>query len=228
MRAEDRSVLSFKDRKEGNRCYLAVDGELEVLKWLGSSSTDLRCGLPGSLGRRLLAGDEIPLCAMNYGVYTSNVIISRSLIPKYSRFPTVRVIKGPEFSRLSENAARELFDQQFTISPDSNRMGFRLKGQTISILDTTEMLSSGVTFGTVQLLPNGQLVVLMADHQTTGGYPRILQVCSVDLPLLAQLGTGDKIHFHPIELAEAEQLAIDLQHNIKRLRVATELRKALH
>ena len=82
-----------------------------------------------------------------------------------------------------------------------------------------EILSSGVSFGTIQLLPDGQLIVLMADHQTTGGYPRIGHVVSRDLPLLAQLGAGDRVAFHLIEPSEAEELALEFERELSFLRI---------
>jgi antagonist of KipI len=85
------------------------------------------------------------------------------------------------------------------------------------------MITSGVTFGTIQLLPNGQLIILMADHQTSGGYPRVAQIISVDLPLLAQLGPGDKVAFHLIGIAEAEKLVVQLERDLRLLRAAVML-----
>jgi antagonist of KipI len=90
------------------------------------------------------------------------------------------------------------------------------------------MLSSGVTFGTIQLLPDGQMIVLMADHQTTGGYPRIATVVSVDLPLLAQLGSGDSVSFELIEIDQAVALALELERSITCLRTGMQLISGLN
>lgn len=103
-------------------------------------------------------------------------------------------------------------------------MGFRLDGEPLSLATPIEILSSAVSFGTIQLLPDGQIIVLMADHQTTGGYPRIAHVVERDLPVLAQLGSGDKVAFHLIRHADAESLNSDLERDIGFLRVACRIR----
>jgi antagonist of KipI len=101
-----------------------------------------------------------------------------------------------------------MLEDNFTIHPFSDRMGYQLNGADLSREQNTELVSSGVSFGTIQLLPNGQLIVLMADHQTTGGYPRIAQVASVDLPRLAQYGPGDVLWFDMISIEAAQQLLL--------------------
>ncbi len=85
-------------------------------------------------------------------------------------------------------------------------MGFRLNGEPLYLLDKIELVSSAVNFGTVQLLPDGQLIVLMADHQTSGGYPRIANIVSADLPILAQLNPNESVNFEIISRSEAESL----------------------
>ena len=107
------------------------------------------------------------------------------MIPKYSRFPTLRVVAGGEFDLLTAIGERAFLNEGFTITNDSNRMGYRLSGPPLYLLHKKEMVSAAVSFGTIQLLPDGQLIVLMADHQTAGGYPRLANVISSDLPLRA-------------------------------------------
>jgi antagonist of KipI len=97
-------------------------------------------------------------------------------------------------------------------------MGYRLDGPPLGKLSDTELLSSGTTFGTIQLLPDGQMIVLMADHQTTGGYPRIATITAVDLPLVAQLGPGDALSFDLIEIADAEALLAEFERQLGFLR----------
>ena len=99
-------------------------------------------------------------------------------------------------------------------------MGFRLTGDAVALSKKREFLSSAVSFGTIQILPDGQLIVLMADHQTAGGYPRIAHVITHDLPLLAQLGANDKVAFHLIENTEAERLALQFEKELNFLRIA--------
>jgi antagonist of KipI len=103
-------------------------------------------------------------------------------------------------------------------------MGFRLQGEPLSLSEAFEMVSSAVSFGTIQLLPDGQLIVLMADHQTTGGYPRIANVASIDLPLLAQLGAGDKISFHKVTIGEAEELTMRFERDLALMKLGIRLK----
>ena len=219
--AAEGMTLRFTGKGSGHRSYLAVKGGFEMEQWLGSSSTNLTANIGGVDGRKLIAGDCIKLrqTAIKPLQNISHVRVSPSLLPFYSRFPTVRIIAGAEYELLSDSG-RELFTgQDFSIANASDRMGFRLSGEPISLREPVELLSSAVDFGTIQRLPDGQLIVLMADHQTTGGYPRIAHVITQDLPLMAQLGPGDKVAFHLIEHAEAEQLAVDFERELRFLRV---------
>ena len=102
-------------------------------------------------------------------------------------------------------------------------MGFRLEGEPLYLLDNSELVSSAVNFGTIQLLPDGQMIILMADHQTTGGYPRIANVAGIDLPLLAQLGARDKVGFHLVTLEEAENLQLDFEKDLSLLKLGVKL-----
>lgn len=99
-------------------------------------------------------------------------------------------------------------------------MGFRLVGEPVTLSKKREFISSAVSFGTIQTLPDGQLIVLMADHQTAGGYPRIGHVISRDLPLIAQLGTNDKVAFHLVDAEHAENLAMEFEKDLNLLRIA--------
>src|SRR5207237_6311035 len=130
-----------------------------------------------------------------------------------------RVIAGNEIDELTEIGRQALLRDTFEISRDSNRMGFRLNGPVIE-RNGAEIISSAVSFGTVQLLPDGQLIVLMADHQTTGGYPRVAHIISRDLPLAAQLSAGDKFHFQGVSIEEAEKLLMDFERDLNLLKVA--------
>ena len=103
-------------------------------------------------------------------------------------------------------------------------MGYRLEGPPLDLSESTELLSEAVAFGTVQLPPGGNPIVLMADRQTTGGYPRIGEVATVDLPLLAQLKPGDRLRFRPVSMTEAQRLYIAREDNIAQARVAIALR----
>ena len=106
-------------------------------------------------------------------------------------------------------------------------MGFRLTGEPLYLIDEMELVSAAVDFGTIQLLPDGQMIILMADHQTSGGYPRIAHIASVDLPILAQLGGADKINFQTISLKEAERLMLEFEKDLNLLRIGVNSKYAV-
>ncbi len=205
------STLVFRERTKGQKTYLAVPDGFR------------RDSRPGEPAERITEAARLEIAGSVRPGPSSRSRISRSLVPVYSRFPTVRVLEGPEFGRLTQESKSELFSGQFSVSNESDRMGYRLSGARLEVTDATEMLSTAVCFGTIQLLPDGDLIALMADHQTTGGYPRIAQVVSVDLPLLGQLGPQNKVAFHPIGLGEAEALAIRFERDLAVLRAAVRL-----
>lgn len=220
MAAKKGSTLRFGGKASGNRAYLAVAGGFRLENWLGSSGTNLAAQIGGIDGRKLDAGDRLGFrkkTGKNKSVDSRR--ISTSILPLYSRFPTVRIIAGPEVQSLDKRGRASLVNHDFSILNNSNRMGFRLSGEPISLSKPIEMISSAVGFGTIQLLPDGQMIVLMADHQTTGGYPRVAHVISHDLPLLAQLGAGDKVAFHLIEASEAEELALEFERELSFFRI---------
>lgn len=220
FRVQKGDLLKFNKPVSGTRTYIAVAGGFSIDGWLGSRSTNLVAEAGGFHGRKLHAGDRIEL--RDPHIVRSHTI-GPSLIPKYSRFPTVRVIPSGEFDLLTAISERAFLNDGFTITKDSNRMGYRLAGPPLHLLHKKEMVSAAVTFGTIQLLPDGQLIVLMADHQTSGGYPRIANVISADLPLLAQLGPNDGVSFHVVTVEEAEQAAKILERDLCRLRTGIRI-----
>ena len=220
VQATKGDVLRFTKKLSGSRAYLAVAGGLSGDEWLDSRSTNLAIGIGGLSGRKIAAGDRIECEASQSKVKLS---AGMSLLARYSRFPTVRVIAGPEFEYLTAASERTFLREGFTLTNDCNRMGYRLKGKPLHLLHTREMVSSAVAFGTIQLLPDGQLIVLMADHQTSGGYPRIANVISVDLPLLAQLGPNDGVSFELVSINDAELLAERFERELNYLRVGCRL-----
>jgi antagonist of KipI len=217
------SVLTFHNKIIGNRSYLAIHGGLAADKWLNSSSTNIVAGRGGSSGRRIEAGERLEFRSSDQvDRLHSPARISSWTLPRYGHDPMVRVLAGAEHGSLTEEGRAAFLNQHFEISPHSNRMGFLLKGEPIKMSDQAELLSSAVGFGTVQALPNGQLIVLMADHQTTGGYPRLAHVIDRDLPLVAQLGPGDKVSFQVISIDEAEALSLELERDLNFLRMGSK------
>ena len=215
------SELKFTGKTSGNRVYLAVKGGFKCDSWLGSSSTNLTAKMGGFNGRKIVSNDRIEFNEPAVRpIGPERRKIAPSMIPFYSSFPTVRILAGAEFSSLDQTGRDLLLNQDFTISNNSNRMGFRLAGESLSLSRSREFISSAVSFGTIQILPDGQLIVLMADHQTAGGYPRIGHIITRDLPLLAQLGTNDKVAFHLVDVGHAEELALEFERDLNLLRIA--------
>jgi len=221
--AEKGSVLKFTKRVFGNRAYFSVRGGFEIEMWLGSGSTNLLAGSGGFSGRKLQKGDRLEFNGKTFDKkQKNNYKLSNSLIPFYSNFPTVRVVAGAEFELLTAESEQTLLRRSFIVTRDSNRMGFRLEGAPLELSRRQELVSSTVNFGTIQLLPDGQMIILMADHQTSGGYPRIAGVCEIDLPIVAQLGANDKINFHLISLEEAENLILQREFELNYLKFGVE------
>ncbi|HYJ37104.1 MAG TPA: biotin-dependent carboxyltransferase family protein [Chitinophagaceae bacterium] len=208
-----KSVLLFSHLEDGARCYLAVHGGFCVPKWLESSSTNLKAKSGGWQGRKLEKGDEInfgetnlyyPVLLKENNVTVLPWSVDRNTV--YQLPHEIGFIPGHEWSLLSEESRQRLLQNNFIIHPSSDRMGYNLRGPEINPSEDFQLVSSAVSFGTIQLLPNHQLIILMADHQTTGGYPRLGHVISAHLPKLAQLAASDSLTLIPVDMSTAEQL----------------------
>jgi len=132
--------------------------------------------------------------------------LPHGMLPGYAAEPVVRAVRGPHFGRFAKEAQTALFAGPMRVTPQADRMGYRLEGPPLPLAEPFELISSAVAFGTVQVPPNGQPIVLMADRQPTGGYPVIAQVIRADLPLLAQLAPGGTLRFQEVPLQAAEEL----------------------
>jgi antagonist of KipI len=195
--------LSFAGRRSGARCYIAVAGGLSGRRWLGSLSTYLLVEKGGFDGRTLESGDELSLGGPPPRPLISGRHLSRRLLPPYSREPALAALPGPHHTRLSRPSRTALWKSTFEVTRDADRMGFRLEGPQLQVTGR-ELLSLGLTMGAVQLPPGGQPILLMADHQTAGGYPVVVGVARAGLPLAAQLLPGDRLRFAEVDLSEAQ------------------------
>jgi antagonist of KipI len=212
----------------GGRTTIAIAGGIDVPIVLDARGTSLRAGFGGFHGRALKRDDAIPLGhpsplaeSLRQQLVESRRTIASwgaapALVPTYGSAPTLRIIPGPELDALDDASRALLLEATFRIAPDSDRMGYRLTGHRLSLSTPREMVSSCVTAGTIQLPPGGAPIVLMADRQTTGGYPRLGDVITVDLPLMAQLRPGDGVRFACTTLDEAQSLYRRLEHDIAR------------
>jgi len=217
------SVLQFNRKEKGQLGYMAIQGGLELTEWLNSYSTNLKAVAGGYEGRALRAGDELMLNTHPKSIRSStecSVLPWKAFTASFYSNNPFRFIPGKEFGLLSEISRQRFTGEGFTILPQSDRMGYRLQGPGLELTGAGEMISSAVTRGTIQLLPNGQCIVLMADHQTTGGYPRIGHIISADIPGLAQKGIGEQLHFTPTDLETAENLLVLQEQHLQQLKNA--------
>lgn len=195
-------LLGFQPTAFGCRMVIAVSGGIVVPPLLGSRSTDLRAGFGGLEGRALRRGDRLPLGDQDKSVKIR--IAPAGLIEELYSDRPLGLLPGPESSRLTLGGQAALLGTTYRVTHQSDRMGSRLDGEPIRLKeDAHEISSAGVVTGTVQLPADGQPIVLLADHQTTGGYARIAVVAAADLPKLAQLRSGDEVRFREITHEEA-------------------------
>lgn len=185
----------------GCRGYVAIAGGIAVEPVQGSRSTYLRAGFGGWQGRALRAGDKLPLGRPRPG-RLDHWSVSPRMLPVYTSSPRLRVVRGAQ----AEEFAGDWRDAEFKVTPQFDRMGLRLAGPTVMRANERELLSAAVAPGTVQVPPDGQPIILLADAQTIGGYPRLAHVIAVDLPLAAQLQAGDTVRFQEVGLEEAHRL----------------------
>ena len=212
--------LAFGPAGAGCRAYLAVAGGVAVPLVLGSRSTYLRAGFGGHEGRALRAGDALPVGIPSPRARRLLQVLIRpeaawaaagftpgpALCPRPRYRPVLRAVCGPEYGQFSAESQRAFWEESFTITPQADRMGYRLQGPPLARPEEAELLSSAVTFGTVQVPAGGHPIALLADHQTTGGYPRLAQVISVDWPALAQATPGQALRFQEVSVQEAQAL----------------------
>jgi antagonist of KipI len=216
--ASSGDVLRFGRRRHGSRAYVCFSGGLDVPIIFGSRSTDVRAGIGGLGGRRLSQGDAIGFGQMP----------RTSLRPAFRRFPVearhlypvcpaLRVIRGPQAERFSSRALSTFFASRYVVSADSNRMGYHLDGAPITHLTSAEMISDATATGTIQIPADQQPILLMADCQTTGGYPKIASVISVDMAQAGQLAPGDHMTFLPTTVEAAVLLCRSEREKLDRL-----------
>ncbi|SFG56707.1 antagonist of KipI [Halobacillus alkaliphilus] len=227
------SELRFGNPKKGFRAYLSIAGGLDVASVMGSASTYLRAEIGGYQGRALDKGDTIdwgkpsesskqtlkdlkemagsePYQAMDWFVATE---FSAPIQGEC----TLKVMEGREFQLFTEESQSLFFEEAFQIDSQSDRMGYRLQGNKLKLENQKDMISEAVTFGTIQVPAEGNPIILLADRQTTGGYPKIGQVATVDLPRIAQLKPGEQVNFQQISHKQAQYLLLEREKQIQQL-----------
>ena len=205
-------VLTFSRNQRGTRCYLAVHGGLDVPRWLTSRSTNLKINAGGFQGRALKKGDVLPIHPQAFATAISDVFKdfpwSVNYADTYRPKDEVGFVPGHEWDWLSQSAQAGLVQQSFAINSASDRMAIHVDHEPFTVQKKKELLSSAVCAGTIQALPGGKLLILMADHQTTGGYPKIGHIATAHLPRLAQLRAGERFRLKKITVADAEKMLL--------------------
>ncbi len=231
------TVLAFDKPTASGRAWLAVAGGVAVPPVLGSRATYLRAALGGLGGRALRAGDELPVGEWSAaaqrlfnqlqptaaGGVAARWHVAQEPLASPGAPLVVRALPGPEYEQFSPASQRAFWAESFTVTPAADRMGARLSGPPLERLASAELLSSAVTFGTVQVPAGGQPIVLLADCQTTGGYPRLAQVITADRGRLAQALPGAQLRFAPVTLAEAQAQYLAQEQHIDALARAVYL-----
>jgi antagonist of KipI len=232
------NAIQLTNNATGARTYVAIMGGFDVPLRLGSRSTYTTAQLGGLQGRALQANDV--LNSINHLSVTTQTILKQLsgdhikaaawslsryvFLPAYRK--TIRVVPGHEFTWFDSQSIINFLTSIYTLTLQNNRMGYQLEGAAIRRHLSAELLSTAVTPGTIQVTGGGNPVLLMADCQTTGGYPRIGQVAAVDLPLCGQLKPGDRINFKEISRQEAEMLYIEQEQLLQKLTQAVKSRYA--
>jgi biotin-dependent carboxylase-like uncharacterized protein len=184
-------------------CYLAIEGGIAVPHVLGSASTYVRAAIGGLEGRALRKGDLLPLAIARASDRPELRIPSP--VPGTGDQP-IRVVLGPQQEYFTEEAITALLGGEFRISQSADRMGMRLDGPLLQHRNGWDIVSDAIMTGAIQVPGSGQPIVLLADHQTTGGYPKIATVISADLPVVARRRPGDRLRFAAVTVEAAEAL----------------------
>ena len=215
-RVQPGDIIVFKNKIKGERLYFGVKGGFEGLDWLNSKSTNSQLNFPSFSEKIVLKSkDQSNGNQTKYGV---------AFAPDYSQ-KRIRFVPSFEFDQLSENSVHHLLNSEFLISKDSNRMGYRLSGEPLNLNAIKEMISASVTKGTIQLLPDGQLIILMADAQVSGGYPKLGFVIENDISKLSQFGSQTKIEFERISYENAVEIMLQTKKSFDLIQKSLKLRE---
>ncbi|MDS9473048.1 biotin-dependent carboxyltransferase family protein [Sporosarcina pasteurii] len=233
------SILQLGHAIAGSRAYLAVAGGFVIPKVISSQSTYLRAKIGGLEGRALKRGDQIAINENpnNTSILiesfkqrqsrapfqTTNWFVAPSLVPNNITPKIIHVTKGKQYDAFTESTKRAFFSQPFTVSVNSDRMGYRLTGPHLTLSEPKEMISEAVSFGSIQVPADGNPIILTADRQTTGGYPKIAQVSSCDFSILAQAKPGDKLLFNMISIEASQKRYIQMEEQFRQLTMALRI-----
>ena len=214
-------ILKFGSARTGSRGYIAFSSYLDIPVVMGSRCTNLKSRLGGFKGRKLEADDYIGFRIKRR--YLPFFLSRKLYINEYDQEEAVlRVVMGPQDDMFSRQGIETFLNSDYTVTNEFDRMGCRLEGPFIAPKTTSDMISDGICFGSIQVPSHGKPIILLSDRQTTGGYGKIATVASVDIPKLVQRKTDHKVRFKAITVQEAQKLYLE---EIKEL---DEMRKTIH
>jgi len=185
-------------------CYLAIEGGFDLTPVMGSLSTYTRAGFGGHKGRILAADDEIPL---NFKSVDNRGEQTFSTLPDMAKDAPVRITWGQQVEYFTAASLEAFISQEYTILPTSDRMGYRLSGTALKHKDSFNIVSDATSVGAIQVPGDGAPITLLADCQTTGGYPKVATIISSDVEVLARRSPGSKVRFTCVSVSEAETIA---------------------
>ena len=207
------SEISFTAVRNGIRSYLAVAGGIQIPEIMGSKSTCIRAVIGGFEGRALKKGDRLRIGRRHPDLSLRRV--KELFIPRYGGKWNTRVILGPQDDYFSDRGIKTFLSSEYTITPQSDRMGYRLQGPVIEHGKGADIISDATCLGSVQVPGHGLPIILLADRQTTGGYPKIATALTMDVYDLAQAKPGDGIRFSSISIIEAHEIRKDHERQLK-------------
>jgi antagonist of KipI len=212
-------ALVFSGPASGLRSYLAVAGGIQVAAVMGSRSTNLASGFGGFAGRALRKGDVLAAEPVADPIRFADRGIFPETVPIYASPWHLRIIWGPQDDHFPEEARRVFVTAAFTVSPDSDRTGIRLRGPTIARKPGREesIISEGIVSGAIQVPGDGQPIIILGET-ASGGYRKIATVISADLPLLGQITPGDEIFFEAVSMEAAVQALREMGDKLESLR----------
>jgi len=197
------SILEIGQTKEGARCYLAIKGGIDVKPFLGSTSTHLTTKTGGFNGRPLKKGDLLKIGKSKKYLKKINLDLNYS-----TKRSVLRITKGLQKDWFNDFNWKTLLKNSFKVSKKYDRMGIKLDGPSIRPINKKQMITQGVVLGAIQIPGNGKPIISFIDHQTTGGYPVIANVISVDICKVGQLKEGDSFQFNLVDIKTAESMRI--------------------
>ena len=217
IKVNEGDTLSFGHVQSGCRAYIAFAGGLDIDVIMESRSTYIKAGLGGHHGRNLQDGDVVEFRKENAAVDNLEL---REMDPPiaWTGEYVVRVVLGAEEDRFTDKGINTFLTSEYKVSNSFDRMGVRLEGDAIEHVGDANIISNGIPFGAIQVPDSGQPIIMLSDRQTVGGYTKIGTIINIDMPMIAQAKSGDRIRFKTINIYEAQELFVKQKNYYKALR----------